>query len=418
MNRGQRGGTASGSDAVDDLEVRAVTGDEYEAFATAVETAFGSEAREEDTAHWRRITELDRTLAVFDDGRIVATGTADSMALTVPGGAQVPMAGVTAIGVLPTHRRRGLLTGMMRRLLDDAHERGEPVAGLWASESSIYGRFGYGLAASALRLTIDTCRAGFAVPVPPRRTRLLAPDEVPGVLPGVYERARPLVAGMLSRSAARWAWVRHDPEHRRGGASRRFAVVSDDRGYALYRIKEGDDAAGAASTLLLEELVAADDETLAGLWRYLLDVDLVTTVQAANRPVDDPLPLLLADPRQAVARLVDTLWLRLLDVPTALAAREYPTSGSLAFAVRDAFCPWVAGTYLLEIRHGQARCAPTGQAPQLTFGAAQLGAVYLGGVRPSQLARAGGITELERGALARADTLFVTARAPWCPFEF
>lgn len=403
---------------VDGLAMRRVTDEEYDAFATAVETAFGGQARPEEVALWRRITELDRSVAVFDDGRIVGTGTTDSFELTVPGGSSVPMAGVTAIGVAPTHRRRGLLTAMMRRLLDDAHERQEPLAGLWASESSIYARFGFGQATSGLRLRVDTRRAAFTAPAPRTGLRLLDPAEATAVLPAVYERARPAVGGMLSRSPARWALTSHDPEHRRGGASRRFAVVSGDLGYALYRMKEDEDAAGAAFTLLVEELVAVDDATLAALWRYLLDMDLVTTVTADRRPVDDPLPLLLADPRQAVTRVIDALWLRVLDVPTALAARDYPRTGSLAFSVHDAFCPWVSGTYLLEVRHGHARCAPTGQTPHLALDATALGAVYLGGVRPSQLARVGRVSELEPGALAHADDLFVTARAPWCPFVF
>lgn len=404
---------------VDGLPMRAVTAAEYGAFATAVESAFGTEAHAEDVAIWRAITELDRTVAVFDDGRIVGTGTVDSLHVTVPGGGAVAMADVTAIGVLPTHRRRGLLTAMMRRLLDDARRRGEALAGLWASEAAIYGRFGFGQAASGLHLTIDTRRAAFATPAAaPPRLRLLDPAEIPNVLPAVYERARPLAAGMLTRSPARWQWARHDPEHLRDGASRRFAVVAGDAGYALYRIREDEDAAGAADRLIIEELVAAEDTTLAGLWRYLLDVDLVTTVEARYRPVDDPLPLLLADPRQAVARLLDTLWLRVLDVPAAMAARDYPTAGSLAFAVHDPFCPWVSGTYLLEVRHSHARCAHTGEEPQVTLGAADLAAIYLGGVRPSQLARTGRVTELEPGALARADDLFVTARTPWCPYEF
>lgn len=223
--------------SADGLPVRAVTGGEYEAFATAVKTAFGSQARPENVALWRQITELDRTVAVFDAGRIVATGTAESLAVTVPGGAAVPMAGVTAIGVLPTHRRRGLLTTMMGRLLDQARDRREPLAGLWASEAAIYGRFGFGWAASGTRLHIDTRRAAF--PTPPATTarlRLLDAGETATVLAPIYEAARPQVPGMLARSPARWSWANHDPEHLRNGAGRRFTVVAGDRGYARYRI--------------------------------------------------------------------------------------------------------------------------------------------------------------------------------------
>lgn len=405
--------------SIDGLPVRAITTDEFAAFAAAVETAFADEARAEDVALWRRITEVDRTVAVFDDARIVGTGTADSLQVTVPGGAGVAMAGVTAIGVLPTHRRRGLLTGMMRRLLDEARERGEPLAGLWASESSIYGRFGFGWATSGARLTVNTRRAAFvAPPAAGPRPRLLDPGAIPTELPAIYEATRPLVPGMLTRTDARWAWAGHDPEHLRDGASRRFAVAMGDSGYALYRVNHDEDDAGVAYTLIVEELVAADDHTLARLWRYLLDVDLVTTVRADNRPVDDPLPRLLADPRQAVTHLVDTLWLRVLDVPAALAARSYPAAGSLAFTTHDPFLPDLAGTYLLEVRHGRARCARTNEDTELTLGAADLGAIYLGGIRPSRLARAGRVVEHAPGALARADDLFATSPAPWCPFVF
>ncbi|HVL99697.1 MAG TPA: GNAT family N-acetyltransferase [Egibacteraceae bacterium] len=408
------------SATIDGLAARAITAEEYAAFATAVETAFGEDAQPEDVALWRDITELDRTVAVFDTGQIVATGTVDSLELTVPGGDAVAMAGVTAIGVLPTHRRRGLLRGMMRWLLDGAHERGEPVAGLWASEASIYGRFGFGRATCGLHLTVDTRRAAFTDRVALRgRTRLLDGDAAEDLLPRVYERARPGLAGMLSRSPARWRWVRHDPDHLRDGASRRFAVAYGDRGYALYRIRDHETPTGVPDgTVLVEELVTCDDEALAGLWRYLLDLDLVASLQAYNRPADDLLPLLLVDPRQADARLVDRLWVRLLDVPAALTARGYATDGSIVLAVHDAFCPWTTGTYLLEIRGGTARCAPTAQDPEISVGAAELGAVYLGGVPLSQLARAGRATEHRAGALARADALLLTTRAPWCPFVF
>lgn len=401
------------------LPMRSITAEEYPAFATAVETAFALEARPADIALWRRITELDRTVAAFDGSRIVATGTADSLEVTVPGGAAVRMAGITAIGTLPTHRRRGLLTRTMRRLLDDARDRGEPLAGLWASEAVIYGRFGFGWAASGLHVTVDTRRAAFTAPPDLRgRMRLLDEAEARAMLPRIYEQARPGTPGMLSRSSARWEWAFHDPEHLREGAGRQFIVADRDRGYARYRVKEAEGPAGPDGTLIVQELVAADDDALAGLWRYLLDVDLVSTVQARDRPVDDPLPLLLLDPRQAVTGVSDSLWVRVLDVPAALAARTYPADGALVLEVRDDFCPAVGGTFLLEARDGRSRCAPTGAAPDLSLAARDLGALSLGGVRPSQLARAGRVTAHRPGALAVADRLFPTAPAPWCPFEF
>lgn len=407
------------NDTIDGLAVRAITADEYDDFATAVEAAFGTQARPEDVARWRAITELDRTQAVFDGGRIVATGTADSLELTVPGGAAVPMAGITAIGVLPTHRRRGLLTGVMHRLLADAHDRGEPLAGLWASEAGIYGRFGFGWASTGLHVQVDAIRASFAQPVELRgQTRLLGADEQAVRLPALYERARSTVAGMLSCSPGRWGWLLHDPEHLRDGASERFAVAYADRGYARYRIREHEDEGRPRFTLLVEDLVALDEIALAGLWRYLLDVDLVATVRAEHRPVDDPLRLLLVDPREAVASTTDALWLRLLDVPAALTARAYAAPGDLVLEVADGVCPWVAGTYLLDVRDGHARCAATGAPPHLSMRAGDLAALYLGGVRPSQLARAGRVVEHDAGAIERADSLFTTARVPWCPFVF
>jgi len=386
--------------------------------------AFGSPLpTDEELAASREITEFDRTLAVFDGPEIVATAGIFSYVMTVPGGA-LPCGGVTRVSVLSTHRRRGLLTAMMRRQLDDMHERGEPLAALYASEAPIYGRFGYGLATYQAELEIARSHAAFARTSPD--TGRLSMVDVPTAIPAftrVWERARGNQPGMLALDER---WIRNqlaDLEINRGGASPHYRVLyqGNDKpsGFALYRIKMDWDASGPNGTLRLEMLIAATTEAYAALWRHILDVDLIARVSAEMRPVDELLRFLLADSRQPKTRVEDGIWLRLVDVATALAGRRYAVEGRLALRVRDAFCAWNEGTYDLVGGPAGAECkAPAGASPELALAAADLGTLYLGGNRFRTLADAGRVEELRPGAIARADAMFATDRTPWCPSHF
>ena len=395
------------------MELRPVTADEIDDFGRAVMSAFHRELTEQDIRHYERIDEPERTLAWFDDGRIVAGTGIYSRNVTVPG-AVVPCAAVTAVGVVPTHRRRGLLTAMMRRQLEEVHARGEPVAALWASEGPIYGRFGYGIAARIGRLTARRPLARLASPPPPGDPLRAGPaaDHVEHMR-AVYERVREGRPGLLDRPGPWWDVRLYDPESRREGAQPLRALVVPD-GYALYAVRADRDDEGPAGEVVIRELVAVTPAARALLWAFLLDQDLTRTITWTLAPPDEPLWLMLTDPDAVRVVLESSLWVRLVDVAGGLAARTYASDPDVVLEVTDAFCPWNAGRYRLA---GGA-CERTEAEPDLALDASVLGAAYLGETTLSELAEAGRVAELRPGAVARASAAFRGEVAPWCSEVF
>jgi predicted acetyltransferase len=408
------------------LDIRPIGGDEYSAFVAVDQVAFSTEVKPERVEAWRALTEFDRTLAAFDRGRIVATAGAGSWELTVPGPASIPAATVTAVAVLPSHRRQGILTALMARQLDDVAARGEAIAVLTASESIIYGRFGYGLATWASGFKIDRRDAAFARPLESSgRVVVLDRDEAAKRIPDLYDDLRQRQTGELSRPAAWWADYFSDPEEDREGTSIQFYAVHESDageadGYVSYRVKRSWTDAGVNNgDTQVQELHAATGSVRLALWEFCLGVDLVATISCYNAPPDDPLRWRLADPRRlAVTGVSDWLWARIVDVPAALAARRYRTPGRLVLDVTDEFVPRNAGRYELIGGPDGAECRPTDAETDLALGVAELGALYLGGVSCTTLARAGRVEERRAGALLTGDQLFVGARAPWCSTEF
>ena len=404
--------------------LRPVVEEEWPAYVRAVEAAFGDHPDDEDITTWRSMAELDRTLAAFDGDQIIGNAGAFSQELTVPGDAALRMAGVTAVGVRSTHRRKGVLTNMMRAQLDDVVERGEPIAALYASESVIYGRFGYGLASLQNYVEIETHRSAFRDDSVEGRLEVVDATAAAKVFPQVHDRARSSIPGDVNRSDAWWARFFKDREKHREGASALFYVVHESApgepdGYAAWRIKQRWDDGLAGSELRLTELYATTPAAHKALWRQVLDVDLVGRVTAWKRPVDEPLRWWLADPRQLkVKAQTDELWLRLLDIPACLSARRYRVEGKVVLHVADAFRPDNSGRYALDAGPEGAECRRTDADPDLSLEVADLGAVYLGGVLPSTLARAGRVVEDTPGALMRADAMFGWDRAPYCGTMF
>lgn len=411
-----------------DLEIRPIGTHEVDAFLDALEVAFGHTHAERERQAFRAVLETDRTverdraLAAFERSRVVGVTGAVSFHLSVPGGT-VPAAGVTTVGVLPTHRRRGVLTTLMRRQLDDLRVGGEPVAALWASEGSIYGRFGYGVGTFSGSVQIDRAHTGFARPlVEAGWMQLLEKEAALHAFADVYERVRPAQPGMVDRSRAWWEYLFLDLEEEREGFGPLFFVAHESvdglDGYAVYHVK-ADWARGYPGHLLeVEELVAATPAAYAALWRYCFDVDLVARIRAPRRPPLEPLFFLLADPRRLRSSVIDGLWVRLVDVPRALAARRYASEGGLMLEVQDHFCPWNEGVYRLEGGPEGAECRRAEGGADLVLSAAELGTVYLAGTGFRALARAGRVTEVTPGALARADAMFAWDPPPWCPNLF
>lgn len=410
-----------------DVELRAITEDEFDEMLRVTHAAFSSVPwdvdRNEDV---RKVAETDRTRCVFEGGRMVAASVAFSFELTLPGLTRVPVAAVSLVGVLPTHRRRGHLTRMMGALLDDAAARGEPLAVLLASESVIYGRYGYGAASAHVGTEIDTRAAALrpSTPADEGRVVLLDTDEATKVLPGVLDAARRHQPGDLSRPGPWWDGTFRDPEKRREGAGPLFYAVHENAageadGYAFYRVKHTWRDGLADGRAVVDEVVGLTPAAEAALWRFLLSIDLVSVVRAELRPLDDPLRWMLADPRRLrVTMTSDLLWVRLVDVAAALAARRYRFPGTLVVDVADPFRPDVAGRYRLDGGPDGAQCARTDDEPDLSLSVEDLGALYLGGVAASTLAAAGRVVERRPGALAAADAFLGSSPLPFCRTHF
>lgn len=405
--------------------MRPVTLDEFKAYGHAAGLAFSEHVSDDDLDGWKLTFEPDRSLAVFDEGQIVGTAGAFTFDMTLPGMMTIPVAGVTAVGVLPTHRRQGILTAMMRRQLDDVRARGEALAVLLASESAIYRRYGYGIATSMATYEIERRYAALARPWELRgRVRMITYEEALRLLPPLYDQVRRRQPGALNRTQARWESMLRNPDKPMGAEGAPFFVAyvsasGDTEGVAIYRVKRQWEFGINTSVLVVRELITLTTEANAALWQFLFGVDLIHTIQAVNRPVDEPLRWRLADPRRLrVLRFTDDLWVRLLDIPVALAARRYAQSGRVVFEVHDAFRPEVSGRYMLEGGPTGAQCRMTDAAADITLDVVDLGAAYLGGVRFTTLARAGRVVEQTSNALARADAMFLSEPVPWCATPF
>jgi predicted acetyltransferase len=391
--------------------------DEYGRAIGAIGQYFNPPPSEEWLEQFVQTLPHERMHAAFEDGRIVGGAGAFPFELSVPGGS-LPCAGVTAVGVHPTHRRRGVLRAMMDEQLRDVHERGEPIAALWASEETIYGRFGYGLACWAGKLKVPHEWDAFAEPLElGGTTRFVTPEEARELFPPVYERVRRARPGMPSRSPAWWE-LRHlhlpDDEQ---NAPRRFVALEVDgetEGYAIYRTHFGFEDGLPGSRLVVREAFGATPQATAAIWRFLLDVDWMAVVEVPLAPPDHPLFLLLALPRRARYRMGDGLWMRLVDVGAALAGRAYADGEPLVLDVRDAVCSWNEGRWRLDA----GTCERTEEKPDLALDVAALGSAYLGAVSFTQLQEALRVEELREGAIERADALFAWRPLPWCPEIF
>ncbi|MEV7530102.1 GNAT family N-acetyltransferase [Streptomyces hydrogenans] len=406
-------------------ELRVLDPSEWDRWFEALELAFGGVPEQpEERALWRDLTECERSLAVWDGGRAVATAGAFSFRLTVPGGASVPAAGVTMVSVAGTHRRQGILTSMMRRQLDDVRALGEPLAVLTASEAVIYGRFGYGAASRAQRAVIDTTRVRLDVPAGTDAVtlRMVPLAESSAVTEAVYARMVPRRPGMLAR---RPGWERLpllDPPGAREGASARLCVLAERGGevvgYAFYAIKPEWSWAGADGSVTVHELYGLDPAAEAALWRFLCSVDLTAKVKVNSAPVDAAWQHLVSDVRRCEPTEREALFARLVEVGAALEARTYRAPVDVVFEVEDAFCPWNAGRWRLSGDAKGAACSRTSEAADLALSVRELGAAYLGGTSLAALASAGRVTELREGALAEASLAFGSDAAPWLPHGF
>ena len=348
-------------------------------------------------------------------------GTAASLTfdMSLPGSTQTALGGLTMVAVLPTHRRRGLLNAMMEAHFADCLERGEALSGLWASESSIYGRYGFGVAAPVLDVSIS-CR-NLGIPEAPDEARIVDVDEARRVFPEVYRQTFAARAGRLSRSPEWWEH-RHfrDPtEWRRGASERRYVVAYRNGtpvGYTTYRQKAKWDEAVSDGTISVGELFGIDATARLSLWSLMCSIDLFPNVVAENLPVDFELPWQVANPRMIRRRVLDGLYVRLLDVPKALEARGYAVTDSLVIGVADSM-GFANGTFRLDASPEGAVCAASSDTADVTIDAAALAALYLGADGVGPLAATGRLAG-DSGAIRRLGNLLRSDVAPCCPEIF
>ena len=399
------------------IEVRACAPEEVGGALAPIWHYFGSRPEPEEVVRLGTFLPPERVHAAFEDGDIVGGAGAYFFETTVPGGTQVPTAGVMAVGVLPTHRRRGALTKLMRRQLADAHERGEPLATLYASEGNIYGRFGYGLASLAGHIELPKEHAVLRDDEPLGRARLIdTEEEVLELLPGIYDRVQADTVGMFTRTPDWWRVRRlYQRPGRSGGAQMHVAVELDGNleAYALYRLNFAARQMVSETTLEVGEALGTSPRALAAIWRFLLGIDWVARIEASWLPLDHPLFLWLREPRRMRYAALEALWVRLVDVGAALSARELG-EGGIVLDLHDEVCPWNQGRW----RVGEGAVDRTTAEGDLRLGVSELGSVYLGGFTFDQLLRAGRVEELKPGGVERADELFRTARQPSCPELF
>ncbi|MFC0530855.1 GNAT family N-acetyltransferase [Phytohabitans kaempferiae] len=405
-----------------DLPLRQATPDD---FAKVSALLFGLFHRAFDPATHdveRRVWEPERALVVTDGDDIVGHAVAMTRDLTVPG-AVLAAAHVTGVGVAPTHRRRGLLTRLMRRQFQDVRDAGrEPIAVLWASEGRIYPRFGYGFASARLELTIDAREVGLPAATAAHQLRAGTPADLLAEMTKVYDTLRPDRPGWSSRDEDWWAQVLADPPAQRRDATELRAVVHEGEGgldgYALWRSKSGWSATGPDAEVHVTEVAAADPVAYAALWRFLLGIDLARRVRYSFAALDEPLLHLVNEPQRLGTHYSDGLWVRLVDLPGALSARRYASPVDVVFEVSDPILPENSGRWRLVGGTDRAACERTSAEPDLACGAVDLGAAYLGGTSLAALATAGRVRELRPGSLLPASTAFGWHRLPVAPEVF
>ncbi|MCM2577315.1 GNAT family N-acetyltransferase [Streptomyces meridianus] len=411
------------------VDVRTIAPSELHDWLRAMAVGFlgQPEISDEETERRRPAFDLDRTQGAFDGGRCVATFRSFSQELTVVGGAAVSANAVTNVTVSPSHRRRGLLSRMMASDLAPAKERGDTVATLIAAEYPIYGRFGFGPAASTTTWRIDVNRAGLntrgPVPADGGRIDLVDGAEVRKEGPELYERVRAQRAGFVDRSERKWESLT--------GLLRFPSVPWTEPYHVLYRSPGGQvdglltytadpkwEGMYARCVAKVSDLIAATPEAERALWHYVMSVDWIQTVDTGMRAPDDLVPLFLPDPRAArIAEHTDLFWLRLLDVPRALEARTYAVPGTLVLEVVDR-AGLAGGRFRLEASPQGASCAPTTASADLTLDVRELGALYLGDESVARQVALGLVEEHRTGAAELANALFGASRRPWCPDIF
>ena len=408
------------------VEIRVCPPDRFVELLKTSEIVFSEDLADDMIGRIERAADKERWWAPFDGDRMVGTCGIWTMRMKVPG-AELPAGGITFVTVLPSHRRRGLMSGMMRLMIDDCHKRGEPLAMLWAAEGVIYQRFGFGQATASVNLDAEVKAINFTREWPREGScRLLPAGEGLDLVTPVYEAARSRRSGFIARTPEWWAGMLPlADKDAKGGGAKRLVVFERETGpeaYAVYKIKGEWNGRGPNGTLSVEEAIGCTPRGTREIWRYLLEVDLVRTLKTSRLPADHPLLTLVSEPRRLGTTVGDGIWLRIVDVKAALEGRTYGLDGNgagrLTLDLSDDYCPWNAGRWLVGVEGGRATVSRTDGEADLALDANDLAALFLGGTTAAALADSGRVTEVKPGGLSAADSLFSTPLKPWCPQEF
>jgi predicted acetyltransferase len=418
------------------FDVRPIEAHEIDAYAACQGAAFGSRYPAAEVETLTKDLPFERTLAAFEGVDLVATAGSHKVSMTLPGLVRRDVAAVTDVSVAPTHRRRGLLTQLMRRQLDDLRRGHEAVAVLYASEGGIYGRFGYGPATFGARYVVDKRRVRLLPPpngaggasggtaAGAGSVRLVSRDQAAEAFPAVFDAYVPTRAGELDRLPGAWSELLPEAGEAAEDTRQRFFVCYEDEGridgYAVYRVAGIDPGDRYRRGVFLEELCPVSEAAYAALWTYLLGIDLTEELRTRGRPIDEPLRYLLEDQRQLrTASWGDRTWVRLVDIAEALSLRRYEEEGELVLEVDDPFCPWNGGRFRLSVDGaGSAVVERVDAAPDLVLPAAVLGALYLGGAPFAGMVEVGRVEERVDGSARRADRMFRSPRPPFCMSNF
>lgn len=407
-----------------DPELTYVTEPTWKAWQERVQDGFHETINPDWAALGKSLFPTQGCFGMRVDERWVATASSTPRLLSVPGGTDVHCSAVSDVTVSPAYRRRGMVRQMMTHQLASLAERGVPLAGLWASESSIYGRFGYGIATWQADVSGSTHRTAFLPEVDfagsssevDRETWLRAAEPV-------WAQVRAEQPGMFDRAGEWWQVATWDPEKDRNGFTARRYLVHFDTGGEVdgvgsFEVKPDWSTGDPEGTVRIGPIFATSSSAYAGLWRYQLDVDLATTFSSSGVAVDEPLLHLLSAPRALNTHPVDGLYLRILDVVAALEARHYFADIDIVLHVQDPLLDTVAGRYRVQAHMGRAVVGRTGDPADLTLDIRELASVYLGGTTLAELHRAGRVIEHSSGIARTASATFGWHRAPHCPDHF
>lgn len=402
----------------DTLTPERVPADALPAYARAVNRHFHEGEEPDDVAPYLDAFATDyRAWWVRHRGRVAANLGVIETDVSLPGGARLPVAAITAVGVAQTMRRRGLLTRLMDASLAEARKQGEPVAALFASESAIYGRYGFGVAADHRSYNVERARIRFRDPVDVRLVEETTPEGALAAWPAIQQRLGDERGGCVGNNAGMWQLnLAVDPPNWRDGATARRLVEVPGRGYATYRVKADEAGLLPTGEVRVAEVFATDPEAYAALWQHLLDIDLTARITTWIRPVDDALPHLVTDPLALHAAAGPPMYVRILDLPRVLDQRTYAAAGSATIEVVDPAGP-VDGRWRLEVGE-ETVCEPTSADPDVTLPVDALASVVFGSVPPTALADARRLTEHRPGAARHLGRLLAVDRAPWSPVMF